>query len=240
MHVPLTDFVFACALMSIGIGTDVALATLARASQLKTTKTILIWVIGVSLTHTLFPMLGYLMTYFSVQVVPILTPIVGIVAALCIFWFLYHEINGVFEHEAGSDEGSNRSDRLLVSLGLILAVSWDALWSGPAKSAQVIGWPELLVWISFLLVGVAVSLLAISSVAFSKVLAPTLVKARNTHLGLLCLQYSVIAYFGFLAVLRYTFGFTFAWYYILALSFLFIASLMILRANPRLISTSNS
>lgn len=238
MDIPLTDFVFACALMGIGIGTDVALATLARASQLKATKTIVIWVVGVSFTHTLFPMLGYLMTYFSVQIVPILTPIVGIVAAFCIFWFLFNEINGVFNTENNSDDGSNRNERLLVSLGLILAVSWDALWSGPAKSAQVIGWPELLVWMSFLLVGVAVSLLAISSVAFSKVLAPLLIKARNTHLSLLCLQYSVIAYFGFLAVLRYTFGFSLAWYYILSLSFLFIASLMILRAKPKLFYAS--
>lgn len=219
--------------MGIGIGTDVALATLARSQQLTKRKTIFIWVVGVSLTHTLFPMLGYLLTYFSVQVEPTLTPLVGVVAAFCIFWFLLNEMKSIFDESNQCIEDTQRNDRLLVSLGLILAVSWDALWSGPAKSAQVIGWPELLVWISFLLVGIAVALLAVSSVAFSKVLTPLLIKTRTTHYSLLCLQYSVIAYFGFLAILRYTFGLSLAWYLILGLSFLFIASLMALQIRRK-------
>lgn len=225
MDVSLVDFGFACLLMGIGIGTDVALATLARANQLKSVQTILVWVVGVSLTHTLFPMLGYLMTYFSVQVLPFLTPIVGIVAATCIFWFLYHELQS-FGDDSDTSDNVGDNQRLLMSLGLILAVSWDALWSGPAKSAQVIGWPELLVWVSFLLVGVAVSLLAISSVVFSRVLEPIVLKSQKIHLGLLWLQYSVIAYFGYLAVLRYTLNLNLPWFIIMLLSCLSIGGLM--------------
>ena len=221
MDISWLDFAFACVLMGIGIGTDVALATLARAEQLTGMKTIAIWVIGVSLTHTLFPMLGYLTTYFSVQVIPVLTPIVGVLAALCIFWFLYHEIKSL----GGGDE-KPESQRLLVSLGLILAVSWDALWSGPAKSAQVIGWPELLVWVSFILVGIAVSILAISSVVFSRVLEPIMLKRKGMHLSLLWAQYSVIGYFGFLAILRYTFNFNLPWYGIMLLSSINVSLLM--------------
>lgn len=224
------DFAFACALMGIGIGTDVALATLARANQLKSTKTILIWVIGVSLTHTLFPMLGYLMTYFSVQILPILTPVVGVVAAICIFWFLYNEITALGEGTSAVDNSTD-NQRFLISLGLILAVSWDALWSGPAKSAQVIGWPELLVWVSFILVGIAVSMLAISSVVFSRVLEPILLKKKRMHLGLLWLQYSVIAYFGYLAILRYTFDISLPWFAIMLLSFISCGLLMLRYKN---------
>lgn len=227
MDIFLLDFAFACVLMGIGIGTDVALATLARAGQLNTTRTIVYWVVGVSITHTLFPMLGYLMTYFSVQIIPVLTPLIGIVAALCIFWFLFHEISSTFVVAEQTSNEKQGNERLLMSLGLILAVSWDALWSGPAKSAQVIGWPELFVWISFLLVGMAVSLLAISSVAFSNFLAPWLKKAHKTHLSLLCMQYSVIAYFGFLALLRYTFGFTLQWQFILLIAFFSISTMML-------------
>ena len=225
MSVSWIDFAFACLLMGLGIGTDVALATVARAAQLKSMQTIVIWVIGVSLTHTLFPMLGYLMTYFSVQVVPFLTPIVGIIAATCIFWFLHNELLSLNESGSISDNSCD-NQRLLISLGLILAVSWDALWSGPAKSAQVIGWPELLVWVSFILVGVAVALLAISSVIFSRVLQPVMLKSHKIHLGLLWLQYSVIAYFGYLAILRYTFNVNLPWYIVMLLSLFSIGILL--------------
>ncbi len=219
------DFTFACLLMGLGIGTDVALATVARAAQLKSMQTIITWVIGVSLTHTLFPMLGYLMTYFSVQVLPFLTPIVGIIAATCIFWFLHNELLSL-KQSGNISDSPNDNQRLLMSLGLILAVSWDALWSGPAKSAQVIGWPELLVWVSFILVGIAVSLLAMSSVIFSRVLEPIILKSHKVHLGLLWLQYSVIAYFGYLAILRYTLNIDLPWYVVMLLSLVSIGGLL--------------
>ncbi|MBF7073877.1 hypothetical protein ISG33_10745 [Glaciecola sp. MH2013] len=224
MDISWFDFGFACAVMAIGIGTDVALATLARAEQLRSIKSIILWIFGVSLTHTLFPMLGYLMTYFSVQVVPMLTPAIGILAALCIFWFLYHELVNLGRENDASDK-----QRFLVSLALILAVSWDALWSGPAKSAQVIGWPELLVWVSFILVGVVVSLLATSAFVFSKVLQAIILKSQPVHLSLLCMQYSVIAYFGFLAITRYTLNLSLAWYSIMGLSLTITGVLMLCR-----------
>ena len=172
MEIALADFIFASVLMGIGIGTDVALATIARAHQLKTTRLILLWVVGVSLTHTLFPMLGYVLTYFSVQMLPFLTPLIGIIASICIFWYLHTEFVGL------ASESNSEQQRLLVSLGLILAVSWDALWSGPAKSAQVVGWPELLVWGSFILVGIAVSILTVASLAFARALQAYLSGSR--------------------------------------------------------------
>ena len=231
MNWPVFDFVTACLVMGMGIGTDVAIATIVSARQLKTTRTIMCWIIGVSLTHTLFPMIGYLLTYFSIQVMPMLTPIVGVIAFGFIAHFLWHE----FKEMADEDDPSTQDDRqLLVSFGLILAVSWDALWSGPAKSAQVIGWPELLVWVSFLVVGMMVALCAISSLYFSKRFAtvsqeqhqkvqnkqdPVAIKAQRVAIWL---QYSIIAYFGLLAVLRYTLGVNIAWWQILMLASLTI------------------
>ena len=46
MNWPVFDFVTACLVMGMGIGTDVAIATVLRARQLKTTRTILYWIIG--------------------------------------------------------------------------------------------------------------------------------------------------------------------------------------------------
>jgi cell division protein FtsW (lipid II flippase) len=114
----------------------------------------------------------------------------------------------------------------MLTLGLILAVSWDALWSGPAKSAQVIGWPEFLVWISFLLVGVFVSVLAIASLSFALRAQRSIKESRMSTWLSLWVQYSVIGYFGLLAVLRYTLNINIYWWQVLIMAALLIAIMM--------------
>lgn len=209
MDFPLFDFIFASLLMGLGIGLDVAIATVARSKQLNTFKVATLWILGVSLTHTLFPMVGYLLTYFSVQVLPEITPIIGIIAFLFIFVFLKGELS-----QLANPENEQKSSQLLVTLGLILAVSWDALWSGPAKSAQVIGWPELMVWLSFILVGVMVAGLAICSLTFSSFILHF--GENRKYMGLVgnWLQYSVIGYFGLLALFNYTLQIHLSWWQI--------------------------
>lgn len=214
MDFPLLDFALASALMGLGIGFDVALATVARAGQLRTFRMVLLWVVGVSLTHTLFPMIGYLMAYFSVQVLPGMTPVIGVLAFTCIFVYLKGELQ-----ELANPEEQGEGRQLLVTLGLILAVSWDALWSGPAKSAQVIGWPEFLVWGSFLVVGGLVSLLAIFSLRFAHQINQYSQRRPAMQWGGLWIQYSVIAYFGLLAMLRYTLDVNLQWWQILMVAF---------------------
>lgn len=213
MDFPLFDFVTASVLMGLGIGVDVALATVARSAQLQTARLILLWVVGVSLTHTVFPMVGYLMAYFSVQVLPGVTPLIGVLAFSCIFVYLKGELVALVNPQ---DPAENR--QLLITLGLILAVSWDALWSGPAKSAQVIGWPELLVRGSFLVVGALVSLLAIFSLRFASHIHCFTERRPALHWAGLWVQYSVIAYFGLLALLRYTLNAQMSWWQILCMA----------------------
>lgn len=225
MTYPLFDFMLASLLMGLGIGADVAVATLARANQLRNINIALTWVIGVSLTHTLFPMLGYLLTYFSIQIQPAVTPLVGVIAFVCIFVYLKGEFNELSEPKSATDDG-----QMLVTLGLILAVSWDALWSGPAKSAQVIGWPELLVWLSFIVVGVLVSILAISSLRFGLRIKSSLDKSRLSQWFGYWLQYSIISYFGLLALIRYTFQLPMLWWQILMASMLLVALVLVMAA----------
>ena len=211
------DFIAACLVMGVGIGTDVAIATALRAKQLNTAKIAIVWILGVSLTHTLFPMLGYLTTYFSIQVFPMLTPVVGIIAFLCISQFLYTEFKELASPE---EEIEGKDKHFLVSFALILAVSWDALWSGPAKSAQVVGWSEVMIWGSFLLVGVMVAVSAVTSWYLGRWLLMVHNRAisnKAQHVAL-WMQYSIIAYFGLLALLRYTFQFEVQWWQILCLA----------------------
>lgn len=226
MNLAWIDFITACLLMGARIGADVALATLSRASRLTSRKMIIIWVVGVSLTHTLFPMLGYITAYFSVNALPWLTPFVGFVAFACIAWYLVTEIRGLT-----STEASENNQTMLITLGLILAVSWDMLWSGPAKSAQVVGWSELAVWASFVMVGIAVALLTLGSFVFSKCLKNMFQPDGRGYALALWLQYSVIGYFGILALIRYTLDWQVTWLYPLALSIIIVGSALLRTLN---------
>lgn len=221
---PLLDFALASLIMSLGIGADVAIATALRANQLRSSRSIALWVVGVSVTHTVFPMLGYLLTYFSIQVLPGITPIVGLIAFSCIFFYLKSEWE-TLDDQSTQEELS----RLMVTFGLILAVSWDALWSGPAKSAQVIGWPEAMVWVSFIIVGMLVSLLAITSLWFAKKASKQAKRNKHfTNFGQ-WVQYSVIGYFGLLALFRYTLGLEVHWIALLTISLSFTGLMLLLK-----------
>jgi len=221
MEFALFDFVMASLLMGIGIGSDVAIATFARANQLTSLRTAVIWIAGVSFTHTLFPMLGYLLTYFSLQVNPNIEPIVGLIAFSFILFFLFGEITNFDNHQQDSEDR-----QILVTLGLILAVSWDALWSGPAKSAQVVGWPELFVWMSFIVVGIFVSILAMISLNFALRFKHHVKGKSGARWCIYWLQYTVIGYFGLLALFNYTLGLNLYWWQTLLSSSIIIAVVM--------------
>lgn len=192
----LDSFFQACLLMGLGIGIDVAIATALRTQVLKQQKIIWLWIAGVTLTHTLFPMAGYLLTYFSIQTLPTLTPLIGVLAFSLIAWFLWEELF--------SDEEESEHQSMMVTAGIILAVSWDALWSGPAKSAQIVDWSEWQIWSSFILVGLVVMAFAMLAFRLASVFCNYAHLRGNPLAFLQWVQYSVISYFGLLALFRYT------------------------------------
>ena len=222
MSVSMFEMVSACLVMGLGIGADVALATFLRANTMGNKRTVLFWIIGVTLTHTLFPMIGYLLAHFSIHSAPMISPMIGIIAFTFIAYFVTQELNVGSEDEGGSNNG-----QMLVTLGLILTVSWDALWSGPAKSAQVIGWPDYWVWSSFLIVGLVVSLFSIVSYFLARHVG---MKIRQPKWLLFdfgqWIQLAVISYFGLLALLRYTFDVQWLWWKLLLGSFVLMAIIL--------------
>mgnify|MGYP002700177892 CR=1 FL=1 len=238
------DIGYACLLMGLAIGIDVALATFLRANAMVRASTIFIWITGVTLTHTLFPLLGYLLAYFGITQLPILTPLIGLIAFSFIAYFIFQEITKIEERE--------EHNQLLVTLGLILAVSWDALWSGPAKSAQVVGWPEYWVWLSFIIVGVVVMLCAIFSLLLAKLIARISIDNQQFLMVLSFLknnqpainigqwmQLSIVGYFGLLALLRYTFSLDVNEWKILVLALVTIASILYRQENREPQANSN-
>ena len=230
------EFITSCLIMGLGIGIDVAIATFVRASAMTNKHTAIKWVVGVSATHTLFPMIGYLLTYFSLQVMPIITPIIGMLAFSLIVFFLFEEMKNI-NQPSESDRGS------FIGWVLILAVSWDALWSGPAKSAQVSAWPDWIVYCSFLLVGVFVTMFCLFSLylgkrMFQKKNINSWQSQKYLNFGQ-WVQYSVIAYFGLLALVRYTFSSSMHAGFILLFSFAFIYwTLRVLRREKTYRSTA--
>ncbi len=222
------EFIVLCTLMGLGIGADVGIATMLQARQLQQFNKACFWLVGVTLTHTLFPMLGYFLTYFSVQGMPLLTPMIGLLAFSLIAYFLRQEYINLKQHRA---DGLNKlpdstSVHSILSWALILTVSWDALWSGPAKSAQVIGWSEWLIWTSFILVGIVVALCGLLGLYIGrKMNSVKLTSGKYLILGQ-WLQYSVIGYFALLAVLRYTFAFNVEAWKLLLVSSILVACIL--------------
>lgn len=211
----ITEFMICSVLMGLGIGIDAAVATGARMPLMHSRRVVVAWLFGITLTHTLFPMAGYSLSYLGLLQAPVLSPLVGILAFTLIACFLWAELRPL------DDNNRPGSQSLLAGAGLLLAVSWDALWSGPAKSAQVIGWPQPAVWASFIVVGAVVAILSWLALK----LAARVEQLANQPL-LQCLQYGVIAYFGWLALFRYTLGITLAWPWILLFALL-VTALMV-------------
>jgi len=225
------DILLACLLMGLGIGIDVALATFVRASSMNGIRTISLWLLGVTLTHTLFPMAGYLVAYFSISVQPLITPLVGILAFLFIAYFVKEELLAMNDKSAPS---------LMINFALILAVSWDALWSGPAKSAQVVNWPEYWVWASFLIVGLVVLIFASFSLWLAKKVRINYIKVSWLPFEIgQWLQLSVVSYFGLLALLRYTFQFDVIEWQVLIASAVIIGMCLTRMNLPKIGSQNN-
>ena len=90
----------------------------------------------------------------------------------------------------------------------------------------MIGWPELFIWGSFIVVGIFVSTMAIFSLSFA-LRFKHLVKAKeSTRWFVYWLQYTVIGYFGLLALFNYTLGLQFFWWQTLLSSGVIIALFM--------------
>lgn len=161
--------------MGLGIAIDVAIATLARFRD--PSMTFKSWTMPVAIAHVLLPAFGYYTWWGLGEVFEILVLPLGLIAFAMI---------SIFIHEAFSEWTDVKPHLSLEPIlgGLlsfidkrshgrmmmILAVSMDALWSGPAKSAQAISgnWDWVLVVVSFFLAGAVVGIVSEISLLAAK------------------------------------------------------------------------
>jgi hypothetical protein len=200
-RLPMT-YLFASILLGLGIAVDVALATIAMARHLRDPQKRSFWIRNVTLAHVLLPMIGYYgFTVLALTFSQIRLPL-GILATALILWFLLDQLRGwLRESEAATAEE--------VRLAAVLAVSWDALWSGPAKSAQAIGWTPVQILFSFFIAGAVVAAVAAASAALAPALLARLhapgevAKLARREVLAMWVEFSVIGFFGVLSLARY-------------------------------------
>ena len=154
-------------LMGLGIAIDVAIATVSRFRD--RSMSFGNWTLPVAIAHILLPAIGYYGWWFLGQQFHGLALILGLVAFAMITVFIYEaicewiDVEPLVSLEPITDWsfkhlGSESKGRIV----MVLAVSMDALWSGPAKAAQAASgqWTPLEVFISFFIAGGVVALVA--------------------------------------------------------------------------------
>lgn len=221
----LLEYFFASVLLGGGIAIDVALATVAMRRLLHDRRTRRFWVLGVTSTHVVFPMVGYYGFAYFYRAAPTLHAAFGVMASLLIAIFLFK----LFEAWVRQPE-DQPARGYTVTLGAIVAVSWDALWSGPAKSAQAIVWSPIEIFLSFIIAGAIVGLIA--WLTTSLVTSRATGESRNLQrIGprfvSMTLEFAIILYFGVLAIVRYVVESDAPWPYVLMASVLASAALFL-------------
>lgn len=213
-------YLIACILMGLGIGADVAIATLGRALVI-TQKTARVWVLRITVTHVVFPMIGYYVFVFLSRAMPAITLALGLIASYILAKFLYELVKDWLNTTGLSPMVSSE----WYSWAFVLAVSYDALYSGPAKSAQAVYWSNTEVVLSFFLSGATVWLVAIAATRVSldwrrRIDQFEWKRAARTKLQLMFLEFSILFYFLILCISRLVFQVPYETLWIIGISLL--------------------
>jgi len=205
-----TSFLIPSILMGFGIAMDVFIATISKFRDKSLSwKT---WTLPVTITHVLFPAFGYYLFWGLAIAFPISKIFLGVVGFVLVALFIYE----VICETAGKDpvfgittwlgrlSGFRENDtRLLI---VVFAVSWDALWSGPAKAAQATAgdWTATEVGLSFLIAGLVVAIMAelalLTAHMLRKVEFKNPISLSRFNLYGLFVELSVIGGFGVLSL----------------------------------------
>ena len=181
----LLNFWIPSIILGLGIAVDVAIATIVQFRQKLTWKE---WTLPITLTHILFPAFGYYLFWGFSGSNYFLTLGLGLIGTALILLFLYEALSDWIGHDIAysvSEHITSTLNRLGLHFSkhwlLILAVSWDALLSGPAKSAVATNWTTTEVLVSFFIAGTVVALIAEAALLVAHWLRKRLVKAHDEY-----------------------------------------------------------
>ena len=168
------SFLIPSILMGLGVAIDVFIATVVKfKDESLSWKS---WTLPVTITHIAFPAIGYFLFYNLATAFPYAQTILGIIGFVLVTLFVYEvvcEASGLtpvfgISKTIGSIFNFGETEAKLFLA--VLAVSWDALWSGPAKAAQATAgnWNDYQVVLSFAIAGLVVALMAELALTISK------------------------------------------------------------------------
>ncbi|MCD5381049.1 MAG: hypothetical protein LR008_00555 [Candidatus Pacebacteria bacterium] len=180
-----TGFWLPCTIIGVSIAVDVLLATIVQFHNLN--LSLKSWVIPITLTHAVFPIVGYFIFWQAGQdaseLIIFSLGFIGFVFVSLLIYEIFcehidskpklsisHLLSHLIEYVCGLlgykvDFDSHNAKGLV----RVLAVSWDALWIGPAiaSNAKVGDWSNLEVLLSFLVFAFIVALVAYATFGFA-------------------------------------------------------------------------
>ncbi len=207
--VALLAYISYCISMAIGISIDILFATLARYKKPLSIKT---WVLPIIGTHTLLPAAGFYLVGGLQEAVPELRFLLGLAGFTLVTLFIYEEISEKLNHKPVFAICGKLSELLPIqkstasSMIAVMAVSWDALLSGPSLAAGIKAahWGFELTAASFIIVGLGVAIITFGSFWFTLWLRKRNFHdaelMANVHLWGECAGFSVIGGFGVLSL----------------------------------------
>lgn len=155
-------------------------------------------------------MIGYYSFVFLGIYLPSLSLFLGLAASSFLGYFLFKLVLGWL---AADDSLKESSELEWYSWPIVLAVSIDALYSGPAKSAQALDWslPEII--FSFFIGGAVVycvgKLVVVVSLRHQEYFSISNVEnVKRVQLALMYLEFSLLFYFFCLCTARFLIGLT--------------------------------
>lgn len=171
-----TSFLLPSILMGLGVAIDVFIATIVKFKD--ETLSWKSWTLPVTITHIAFPAVGYFLFWNLASALPFAQTVLGIIGFTLVALFVYEvlcEATGFtplfgISNTIGSLFSFGKHEAQLFIT--VLAVSWDALWSGPAKAAQASAgdWNTYQVILSFAIAGLVVALMAEVALTLAKYL----------------------------------------------------------------------
>jgi len=165
------DFAFLNFFAATAISLDACILIIIRFRDLRDNLQALKWAAAVGLTHALFPMIGFMGGWYLITEHGLAAPIYFI-GAVALGWLIMSVTKEALQQLPDVDSETQaapmRYGPIMAFWIPVLYVSIDAFLSGPGKTVLLDRYPSAFAWLSFLVVGLVVTLFTVLAGAVSR------------------------------------------------------------------------
>ena len=177
MTVPLHEYLGVNVLVAVGLAADAMMATIIRIPRSRAPASAWRWAGAIGLTHWLFPMVGFVGTWYFASGGWAAT--VHGLGFVLMALFTVHLVRLGVRTVDGLEHGGGTTSTWLA----VWAVSVDALASGPGMTAATAHWTQGQIWLSFPLIGAIVFGLVLAAGGVAPSLHRRYLLSVGTHSG---------------------------------------------------------